>query len=633
MCGIAGYIDFNKRLELDTLRAMTNSLEHRGPDDKDYQVWHTPFAHLGMGHRRLSIIDLSEGARQPMRYRHLHIVFNGEVYNYREIKKELLQLGHKFETDSDTEVVLAAILEWGMAALERFIGMFAFLLYDESKNKMYAVRDRAGVKPLYIYQKNRQILFASELKAFHEVEGFEKELNYDALGCYFQMTYIIGEQCIFKNCKKVKPGYYLEIDLATERCEEHKYWDVVDYYNLPKLKLSEADIMSQMEELMTSAFEYRMVSDVPVGVFLSGGYDSSAVTAILQKNSTQKINTFTIGFHESQFNEATYAKEVAAHLGTNHTEYYCTAKEALETLPKLAKYYDEPFGDSSAIPTMLVSQIARQSVTVALSADGGDEIFAGYSRYVRFMKRQQQMKKIPGILHSPIAYLSGAFAQNMGGGTDVLNRPMVQKANKIQELFRDYDDMASFKLQRQAMSDRALRSLLSVPFKNLETPYDKHGLKDKDDILNNILALDYKSYLTDDILVKTDRATMSVALEGREPFLDQRIIELAARLPSSEKYKNGVLKYTLKNITHKYLPRKMMERPKKGFSVPIMGWLKRDLRHFITDYINEDTLREVGIFNTELVMRERDNFFKSDRDEHIWLWLVLVYILWYKEWM
>jgi len=633
MCGIAGYIDFNKKLNADTLQSMTNCMAHRGPDDKDYLYRQTPHAHIGMGHRRLSIIDLSSGARQPMQYRHLHLVFNGEIYNYQEIKKELLSLGYKFETNSDTEVVLAAILEWGMEALHRFIGMFAFLLYDELKQKMYIVRDRAGVKPLFFYQKNGQLLFASELKAFHQVEGFDKTLNYDALSCYFQFTYIIGEQCIFKNCKKVNPGHYLEIDLATQDCKEHKYWDVVDYYNLPKFNLSEAEIMEQMEALMSSAFQYRMVSDVPVGVFLSGGYDSSIVTAILQRNSTQKINTFTIGFHESEYNEATYAKEVAQYLGTNHTEYYCTAKEALETIPKLAFYYDEPFGDSSAIPTMLVSEIARKSVTVALSADGGDEIFAGYSRYVRFMKRQQRMRKIPTALHQPIAYLSSAFARSAGGGADTLNKHIVQKANKMNALFNNYDDMISFKLQRQIMSDNEIRYLMTVPFNYLETPYDKHNLKNNKDILNDILALDYKSYLTDDILVKTDRASMAVALEGREPFLDQRIIEFAARIPSNEKYKHGVLKYILKNITHQYLPKSMMERPKKGFSVPIMRWLKRDLKHFITDYINEDTLREVGIFNVKLVMKERDDFFKSDKDEHIWLWLVLVYMLWYKQWM
>jgi len=633
MCGIAGYIDFNKKLDEDTLRSMTNCMEHRGPDDKGYQLWHTPFAHLGMGHRRLSIIDLSEGGHQPMQYRHLHIIFNGEIYNYKEIKKELLELGYRFNTDSDTEVILAATLEWGMEAVQRFIGMFAYLIYDESKQKVYAVRDRVGVKPLYVYQKNRQILFASELKAFHQVEGFDKTLNYDALSCYFQITYIIGEQCIFKHCKKVKPGHYLEINLVAGSCEQHKYWDVVDYYNMPKLKMSEEEIMTQIEELMTSAFQYRMVSDVPVGVFLSGGYDSSIVTAILQKNSTKKINTFTIGFHENRFNEANYAKQVAKHLGTNHTEYYCTAKEALEMIPRLAFHYDEPFGDSSAIPTMLVSQIARKAVTVALSADGGDEIFAGYSRYIRFMKRQRQMSKIPRALHSPIAYLSSMLAKSVSGGIDTLNKPIIQKANKVHALFKNYNDMTSFKLQRQIMSDQELGYLMNVPFQRLETPYDKHNLKNDDDVLNNILALDYKSYLTDDILVKTDRATMSVALEGREPFLDQRIIEFAARIPSNEKYKHGVLKYILKNITHQYLPKNLMERPKRGFGVPVMGWLKRDLKHFITDYVNEDTLREVNVFNNKLVLRETEHFLKNDSDDHIWLWLVLVYIMWHKQWI
>lgn len=633
MCGIVGYIDFNKNLDAATLRSMTDSLKHRGPDDGDYQIKQAPFANIGMGHRRLSIIDLSPGGRQPMTHRHLHIVFNGEIYNFEEVKEELSALGHQFRTKSDTEVVMVAILEWGMkAALHKFIGMFAFVLYDEARQKVYLVRDRAGVKPLFVYQKNNQLLFASELKAFHKVKGFEKVINYDALSCYFQFTYIIGEQCIFKDCKKVKPGHYLEIDLKTKAREEHKYWDVVDYYNLPKLRISEREIEERTEELLTSAFMYRMVADVPVGLFLSGGYDSSAVAAIIQKNSSQKINTFTIGFHDGKYNEAQEAKKIAAFLGTNHTEYYCTPKEALDVIPQLAFHYDEPFGDSSAIPTFLVSQIARKNVTVALSADGGDEIFAGYGRYIRFLKRYEKMKRIPGGLHSSIARLSSASIKWSGKGN--LNNSLLKKISKVQTLFNSYDAMTSFKLQRQPMSDLEVKRLLKVPFNYLETPYDKYGLNNENDMLNKILALDYKSYLTDDILVKTDRATMAVGLEGREPFLDQRIIEFAAQLPSSEKYKNNTLKYILKNITHKYLPKELMERPKKGFSVPIMDWLKQDLRYFITDFVNEDTLKEIAIFDSRLVLKERDDFLSSKKTaQNTWLWLVLVYILWHKQWM
>ena len=357
----------------------------------------------GLGHRRLSIIDLSNAASQPMQFENLYIVFNGEIYNYNEIRDELIAKGHQFSTHSDTEVILHAFKEWGNKCVDRFIGMFAFVIYDKLQQKVFCVRDRAGVKPFFWYHKKGLFLFASELKAFHQHPGFEKEMNTDAVAAFMQYGYVPTPHCIFNDTYKLQPGHTLTLDLQTEKIAIEKYWDVLDFYNKPKLTISLPDAITETERILEKAFQYRMVADVPVGVFLSGGYDSTCVTALLQKNSTSKINTFTIGVHDKGLNEAPFAKATADHLGTNHTEYYCTSHEALEIVPDLPFYYDEPFADSSAIPTTLVSKLARQKVTVALSADAGDEIFAGYNKYDYIARVKNKIDKVPSPLRKGVA--------------------------------------------------------------------------------------------------------------------------------------------------------------------------------------------------------------------------------------
>ncbi len=349
MCGIAGFCDFSKKSSNDILKSMTDVLHHRGPDDSGYFWDESEYSQIALGHRRLSILDLSAHGHQPMSFEHLDIVFNGEVYNFKEIKKELLELGYDFYSDSDTEVILKSYHQWGIKAVDRFNGMFAITIYDKKTNQLIFIRDRAGVKPFYYYKKDSLILFSSELKSFHKHPNFQKEINKSSLSLYLQFGYIPEPHSIFKNCYKLRAGHYVEIDLKSQNFKEIKYWDVVDFYNKPKLDISQNEAIERTEELLKSSFEYRMVSDVPVGVFLSGGYDSSVVTAILQSGRSEKLNTFTIGFKEKGFDEAPYAKEVAKYLGTNHTEYYCTQKDALEIIPKLCELYDEPFGDSSAI--------------------------------------------------------------------------------------------------------------------------------------------------------------------------------------------------------------------------------------------------------------------------------------------
>ncbi|MFM2325998.1 MAG: hypothetical protein RIR31_200, partial [Bacteroidota bacterium] len=403
MCGISGFLDFNKKTGRDTLEKMNRMLAHRGPDGEGYGMYNADTATVGLGHRRLSIIDLTEGGSQPQTYQSLHITFNGEIYNYAEIKTQLEQKGHQFNSHSDTEVILHAYSEWGSAALQQFIGMFAFVIYDEANKKLFACRDRAGVKPFFYYWKDGLFLFGSELKAIVQHPAFEKEINIDAVAAYMQYAYVPTPHCIYNNTWKLKPGHFLEINVAAHTLLTHQYWNVYDAYNKPILNISLPDAITQTKKVLTSAFQYRMVSDVPVGVFLSGGYDSACVTALLQANNTEKIKTFTIGVPDAGLNEAPFAKEIAAHLGTDHTEYYCTQKEALEIVPQLPFFYDEPFADSSAIPTTLVSKIAREKVTVALSADAGDEIFAGYNRYDYITRFGKKLQNIPGFMRKSAA--------------------------------------------------------------------------------------------------------------------------------------------------------------------------------------------------------------------------------------
>ena len=386
MCGIAGFVDFNGNSSIEILKKCTDALAHRGPDGSGYEIFENASVQIGLGHRRLSIIDLSSSASQPMKYKNFHIIFNGEIYNYAEIKKSLEGLGHSFITHSDTEVILHAWEQWGSKMLQQFIGMFVLIIYDHDNNKLFACRDRAGVKPFNWYWKDGLFLFGSELKAILQHPAFTKEINLDGVAAFMQFGYVPAPHCIFKNIQKLKPGHFLTVNITTREIKTEQYWNVYDHYNKPPLKLDFTEAKEETEKILLKAFQYRMVSDVPVGVFLSGGYDSTCVTALLQKNSTQKIKTFTIGIPNAGMDEAPFAKATANYLGTDHTEYYCTEKEALEIVPQLSYYYDEPFADSSAIPTTLVSKIAREQVTVALSADAGDEIFAGYERYGYIMK-------------------------------------------------------------------------------------------------------------------------------------------------------------------------------------------------------------------------------------------------------
>jgi asparagine synthase (glutamine-hydrolysing) len=631
VCGFAGFVDFKKKSTKLTLQKMTDVLHHRGPDDSGYYFHKTSSAHIGLGHKRLSILDLSNHGHQPMHFDHLDIVYNGEVYNYKEIRNDLEIHGYTFNSNSDTEVILKAYHKWGKKCIDKLNGMFSIALYDNINEKFIFIRDRAGVKPFYYYYNNGLFLFSSELKSFYKNERFEKVIDTNSLAIYLQYGYILQPHTIFKKTYKLMSGHYLELDIKTEKTQESKYWDIIDYYKKPKSSFDSKTAEEKLERLLKSSFQYRMISDVPVGVFLSGGYDSSIVAAIIQSDRTDRLNTFTIGFHEKGFDEAPFAKEVANYLGTKHTEYYCTQKDALEIIPKLSEIYDEPFGDSSAIPTILVSQLAKQSVTVTLSSDGGDELFFGYSKYELSLHYYNKISKIPRSLRT--------FFSHLLHEVDPKLIPYLRntynfetKYKKLQNILlsKNYSDV--MKYTSQHFVSNQIDNLIKADTTPIHTHFDDR-VHENIDSIDQMLAMDYKTYMIDDILTKVDRATMSVSLEGREPFLDYRLAEFVAQLPSKLKYKNNQKKWLLKKIAHKYLPIKLMDRPKKGFGVPIIHWCKDELKEYFMFYLNKERLDREGLFNTIHVIQLRDSYLNGSNDNINRLWYILMFEMWYEKWI
>lgn len=626
MCGICGFIDYHYHGDADILARMVSTMNHRGPDDKGQDVYPSGPATVGIGHTRLSVIDLSFAGHQPMSYRNLTISYNGEIYNFRELKKELTFLGHSFISESDTEVVLHAFEEWGDSFVSKLIGMFALMIFNKENLEITFARDRAGIKPLYYYWDDRLFLFASELKAFYQHPAFQKSINPRSIHQYFDYGYIPSPDCIFYNCSKLEPGHILKFDIRKKKITIKKYWDVRDYYCLPDLNISYTEAKEELEKILHSAFDYRMVSDVPVGIFLSGGFDSTAVTSMLQSKRTKKLKTFTIGFEEGN-NEAPFAREIAAFIGTDHTEYYCTTREAQDIISNLPFFYDEPFADSSAIPTILVSILAKKSVTVALSADAGDEIFAGYNNYTTYLKNLSFIHKVPSFTKKLLNHLTKAGTRIFTNGffnhklcvlSVLLN---TRKENIPQRLLKSYYSLNS--------NDR------DNLFKNKALQH--HSVYDEDfsgfkDVLSAALATDYLMYLQNDILTKVDRATMSVSLEGREPFLDHRVVEFAARLPSKFKY-GQTQKMILKDIVYKYVPKNLMDRPKSGFSIPILSWFRNDLSYLIEDNLNASAVAKTELFNYPYVQQLKKQFFNGKTTDPSIIWKLIQFQMWYKMWL
>lgn len=616
---------------------MTETLLHRGPDSSGLDFTEVGKAQLGLGHRRLAIIDLSAHGAQPKHYRHFSICFNGEIYNFEEVKAELTQRGHTFDSHSDTEMILHAYEEWGADCLQKFVGMFVIVLVDRTKQEVFCARDRAGVKPVFLYLHDGLFLFASELKAFHAHPGFEKKLNADAVAAFLQYGNVPTPHCIFAHCRKLRPGHWLKFSLLNpvseiDDLEEVCYWNVYDAYNAPKLNLSYEEALRETEDILSKAFNYRMVADVPVGVFLSGGYDSACVSALLQKNRSEKLRTFTIGVPDIGLNEAPYARDVAAHLGTEHTELECTAREAMDLIPDLPFFYDEPFADSSAIPTTLVSKMARKEVTVALSADAGDEIFAGYNRYDYMVRFGKKLNSIPGFARHAASGMMGVIPSRhipiLRSKYNFHNR-----YEKLKLLLKDPSEENIMHKLSQQYTEAKLREVVSVPWQTLDTAYLSQELQANRTALSYMMAIDYQTYLVDDILQKVDRATMSQSLEGREPFLDQNIIEFAARLPDEFKYHQGVKKRILRDIVHQYIPKELMDRPKMGFAIPIGKWMMQELRDLVETQLSDERIRKEGILNPKFVQELKRDFFNGKLEYDTKIWYVLTFQMWYERWM
>lgn len=629
MCGIAGFVDFRKETEMEVLRSMTDALEHRGPDDAGYEIYESHDATVGFGQRRLSILDLSPLGHQPMHYDEYVVNFNGEIYNFKEIRQELEEKGYGFKSWSDTEVILKGYDCWGIEVVDKFIGMFSIALYDKRKNQLILIRDRAGVKPLYYYFDGSIFLFGSELKALYRHPSFVKKIDVNSLALFLQYSYIPAPHTIFQKTRKLLPGHYMVLDLASHWFEPVKYWDVFEYYNKPSVPMSDEEAIRETDRLLRKAYEYRMVADVPVGIFLSGGYDSSSVAALLQTGRTEKLKTFTIGFAENEFNEAPDARKIAGYLGTDHTEWYVTAREAATVLPLLPEIYDEPFADNSTVPTVLVSQLARKQVTVALSADGGDEIFGGYNKF----NQAQKYTKLPATLQS---VLSGTMSLINPEHIPYFNRKynFATRYEKMRLIWKRKDPVAAVKYISQYITESEVESFLGTSFERYHTFFEEGGkLATHDGVVNRLLAIDYKTFLVDNNLVKVDRATMSVSLEGREPMLDHKLIEFLSQLPSNFKIRDGVNKWLLKQVVHQYIPREIMERPKRPFIAPLMVWFREELKEQLRYYLSVNALNKTGVFDAAPIVKLRDEYLAGRKVNYQKLWQVLIFQLWYDRWM
>lgn len=647
MCGLAGFFGPPSRNDSDLqsiAQRMNDTIYLRGPDS--HGVWSDQAHGIALGHRRLSILDLSPEGHQPMISRNgrFVIVFNGEVYNFRDLRKELEAAGHGFRGHSDTEIMLAAFCEWGVAAAtRRFNGMFAFAVWDRDEKVLTLGRDRLGEKPLYYgWQPDGTLLFGSELKTFKAFPGFHNAVNRDAIAALLRLNYIPSPHSIYQGVYKLPPAALLTWDGSASRPDPVLYWDlkaVAESSVDNPFTGSDTDAVNELERLLTDAVGIRMISDVPLGAFLSGGIDSSTIVALMQAQSSKPVRTFTIGFHEKNFNEAVFAKDVARHLGTDHTELYVTPKDALDVIPKLPSLYDEPFSDYSQLPTYLVCQLARKHVTVALSGDAGDELFSGYERYFVGRSLWNKISALPpwgrraaagalttlsarsiNTLISPFKALLPKKYQHVSVG-DKLHK--LAEVMQVSEPVTMYQNLVShWKNAHEVVIDgREPRNAL----------IDSSNWPRVPDFTHRMMHLDMETYLPGDILTKVDRASMGVSLEGRIPLLDPRVIEFAWRLPLSMKVKGDQGKWVLRQVLYKHVPSKLIDRPKMGFSVPLDGWLRGELRDWAEALLDESRLKREGYFHPALIRQKWAEHLAGSRNWQYYLWDVLMFQAWLEE--
>ncbi len=586
MCGICGFIS-KQNITLAQLKDMNDTMYHRGPDDSGEEIYPMKEGYqIGLAQRRLSIMDLSSLGHQPMHSidGRVSVVYNGEIYNYLALKEELS--GYPFRSNCDTEVLIAAYLKWGISCVERFNGMFAICLYDRKTQDVYLVRDRIGKKPLYYEVDSGDLVFASELKPIMARPGFQKSICRSVLSRYLFQQYINAPETVFENVYKLEPGSILKFHLG--EIATWKYWDLKEVYH--KMQENQVTDYGQakagLKSLLKRSVASRMVADVPLGAFLSGGYDSSLMSAIAQEHSHEPVKTFSIGFTEERFNEAGYAKKVAEYLGTDHTEIYITEKEMFGLVESIPKYYDEPFADSSQIPTMLVSELARKRVTVALSGDGGDEFFCGYNIYENI--HQAQMLDLAGALVHGACNLKG-----LKGAKLEEKLPF-----KVQVISGNRNRETKTQLGAMGYLDQAEKMVLGEGLPCRYMVESKYQIRDWQ---VRRMLLDMDTYLPGDILCKVDRASMKYSLEARCPMLDKDVMEFSFRLAHHFKYDRGNKKRILKDIAYEYIPRELLDRPKVGFAVPLDKWLRGPLKEQLLDMCSRDYLKRQGIFDADAV--------------------------------
>ncbi len=644
MCGIAGMVDWRAETSADALRsigeAMIETIRHRGPDDG--AVWVEAEGGVALGQRRLAIIDLSPGGAQPMHSAdgRFAITFNGEIYNYRDIRRELEAAGRLLRSDSDTEVLLEACRLWGVeAAIERSIGMFAFALWDRKTRTLVLARDRLGIKPLYYAATPERVLFASQLKAFHAFPQWKPRIDDDAIAGYLRHAYIAQPHTIYREASKLAPGHILTLRRGVEpvpRC----FWDLRSIAvagqrrNDPAPDENEA--VERLDELLRDSVRLRMIADVPLGAFLSGGIDSSTVIALMQAQSSRPVKTFTIGFHESGYDEARNAKRVATHLGTDHTEFYVEPRHALDVIPQLPDWFDEPFADPSQIPTYLVSELTRRHVTVALSGDGGDELFAGYNRYFWAERLARAARLVPrplrgasaGILNSVRPETWDRLFQAVPAGW----RPALP-GDKLHKIAKLLENPAPDAIYRRLVSQWEQPDRIAAAGREPSGPlWDATIARDFPDFVPRMQFLDMVSYLPDDILTKVDRATMAVGLEGRVPLLDHRVVAYSWSLPLGMKVRGGHGKWLLRRVLDRYVPRSLIERPKMGFGVPIDAWLRGPLRDWAECLLAPARLKSDGLVRVEPVRRAWAEHLAGSRNWQYPLWTVLMLQAWRERW-
>jgi len=594
MCGIAGFYSLNNTFSEADLRHMAAAISHRGPDAEGYFNEES----IGLAHKRLSIIDLSTSANQPMysdcgRY---VIVFNGEIYNFREIRKEMEALGHHhYNTNSDTEIILKAFIIWHNDFVSKLNGMFAIAIYDKTLKRLSIFRDRLGIKPIFYFHQQNEFAFASELKSLLAVPFIKNNtaINNKSVGYFLHLGYIPQPDTIYYNISKFPSGHYCVID--SKGLTFKKYWSAAEMITKTTID-NEKEATEELNNLLTDAVEKRLICDVPFGVFLSGGIDSSLVAAIASKVSSTRINSFSIGFKESKFNESIYAKKVASFLNTKHNEFFVTEKDALDLLPGIIDTYDEPYADTSALPTLLISKLARSQVTMVLSGDGGDELFMGYGAYA-WAER----------LNNPIFK---AFHNTIGLGLSLFDS-RYKRIGKMLSYDKN-DDIRShiFSQEQYLFSQNEIKKLNTFEFPHyIFTPdkaYDRTSRELSAKEKQSLFDINY--YLKDDLLVKVDRASMKHALEVRVPILDYRIVEFSLNLNQHLKIRNGVQKYLLKNVLYNYIPKTYFDRPKWGFSIPLKQWMKKDLKGYINDNLSKDVINRFGIVRANEVQKLLDLF-------------------------